>query len=195
MQTKKRILLVEDTETILNIYKTKLMTEQFDVTIARNGMEAIQAVSGQLFDVMLLDLMMPIVDGFKVLQVVKSDAKTEKIPIIVFSAKGQPQEIEKAMKLGAADYIVKSLTKPNDVVEKIRRLLDSEGTQKRVKHYRISIKDDTVDAPALSSDFKLNMFKCLQCGNALCLDLIPDYSHDVPWFTGHFVCPECTKIA
>ena len=193
MKNKKKILLVEDTETILRIYKTKLITEQFEVVTAKNGVEAIQAIAGQLFDAVLLDLMMPIVDGFKVLQVVKSDPRSAQIPIIVFSARGQPEEIEKAMKLGAEDYIVKSLTKPNDVVDKIRKILDSNSDQKSIKHYRIAVKEGIADAPSLSSEFGLNMFKCNKCGTTMQLDIIPDYSHQEPWFTGHFVCPDCNK--
>jgi len=188
---KNKILLVEDSETILNIYKTKLLTEKYDVVTARNGMEAIKAVSDHQFDLILLDLMMPVVDGFKVLQVVKSNPKTAKVPIIVFSAKGQPEEIEKAMKLGAEDYLIKSVTKPNDVLEKIRKMLSSHVEYKNVKSYRLAIQDESGDASCLSSDFRLNLFKCRICGTQMYLDMIPDYSHEEPWFTCHFVCPGC----
>ncbi|MEK6777585.1 MAG: response regulator [bacterium] len=188
---KNKILLVEDSETILNIYKTKLVTAKYDVVTAKNGMEAIKASSEHEFDLVLLDLMMPIVDGFKVLQVVKSNPKTAKIPIIVLSAKGQHEEIEKAMKLGAEDYLVKSMTKPNDVLDKINQILSSKKEHQHVKSYRIAIQDESGDALSLSSDFKLNLFKCRICGHSMCLDLVPDYSYDEPWFTGHFVCPGC----
>ncbi len=188
---KNKILLVEDSETILNIYKTKLVTEKYDVVTARNGMEAIKAVSDHQFDLILLDLMMPVVDGFKVLQVVKSNPKTAIIPIIVFSAKGQHEEIEKAMKLGAEDYLVKSMTKPNDVLEKIHKILSSHSEHKNVKSYRIAIREESGDASRLSSDFELNLFKCRICGNSMCIEMVPDYSHEEPWFTGHFVCPGC----
>jgi len=167
------------------------MMEQFAVVTADNGMEAIKALSLSRPDIILLDLMMPIMDGYKVLQVVKTDEKLKDIPVLVFSAKGQSEEIEKALSLGAAGYIVKSVTKPNEVVEKIRAALSQKPAEQAVAHYRIEIKETLYDAKKLSEDFKLNGFVCPSCNVPMLLDLISDFSHDVPWFTAKFFCPRC----
>lgn len=188
---KYQVLLVEDSKAIQQMYRNKLMMEQFAVVTADNGMEAIKALSLSKPDIILLDLMMPIMDGYKVLQVVKTDQKFKDIPVLVFSAKGQSDEIEKALSLGAAGYIVKSVTKPNEVVEKIRAALSQKPAERVVSHYKIEIKETLYDAKKLSDDFKLNGFVCSTCNVPMLLDLIPDFSHDTPWFTAKFFCPRC----
>lgn len=188
---KYQVLLVEDSKAIQQMYRNKLMMEQFAVVTADNGMEAIKALSLSRPDIILLDLMMPIMDGYKVLQVVKTDQKFKDIPVLVFSAKGQSDEIEKALSLGAAGYIVKSVTKPNEVVEKIRAALTKKPAEQTVTRYRIEIKETLYDAKKLSEDFKLNGFVCPSCNVPMLLDLIPDFSHDAAWFTAKFICPRC----
>ena len=188
---KYQVLLVEDSKAIQQMYRNKLMMEQFAVVTADNGMEAIKALSLSKPDIILLDLMMPIMDGYKVLQVVKTDQKFKDLPVLVFSAKGQPDEVEKALSLGASGFIVKSVTKPNEVVERIRSILSQKPVEQKVSHYTVEIKETIYDAKKLSDDFKLNGFICQSCNVPMLLDLIPDFSHETPWFTGKFYCPRC----
>ncbi len=188
---KYQVLLVEDSKAIQQMYRNKLIMEQFAVVTADNGMEAIKALAQSRPDIILLDLMMPIMDGYKVLQVVKSDQKLKDIPVLVFSAKGQPDEVEKALSLGAAGYIVKSVTKPNEVVEKIRAAMSKKPAEQALVHYTVEIKEALYDAKKLSADFKLNGFVCPSCNIPMLLDLIPDFSGEVPWFTAKFFCPRC----
>jgi CheY-like chemotaxis protein len=70
-------------------------------------------------DLILLDLVMPEMDGFKVLQAVRASPALNKIPVIVFSSKGAPEEIQKALQSGANDFLIKATTTPNKVIEKI----------------------------------------------------------------------------
>jgi len=188
---KYQVLLVEDSKAIQQMYRNKLMMEQFAVVTADNGMEAIKALSLSKPDIILLDLMMPIMDGYKVLQVVKTDQKFKDVPVLVFSAKGQPDEVEKALSLGASGFIVKSVTKPNEVVERIRSVLSQKPVEQKVSHYTVEIKETIYDAKKLSDDFQLNGFVCQSCNVPMLLDLIPDFSHETPWFTGKFYCPRC----
>jgi DNA-binding response OmpR family regulator len=190
---RNKILLVEDSKAVQQMYRNKLTIEQFQVTAADNGMEAIKALKDMKPDIILLDLMMPIMDGYKVLQVVKTDPDTKRIPVLVFSAKGQPEEVEKALNLGATGYIVKATTKPNEVIDKIRAVLEQQPEEQQVKHYSIEIREDAYDAKKLTEDFKLNKFRCSSCQAPLLLELIPDFSHDTPWFSGRFYCPRCNK--
>jgi CheY-like chemotaxis protein len=118
-----KVLLVDDTEFYQKAYKTKLTVEGFLVTTAGNGIEAIACLSREVPDIILLDLMMPVMDGFKVLQAVKSDDRLKAVPVVIFSAKGAPEEVEQAIRLGASDFLVKATTTPNKVLEKIRQVL------------------------------------------------------------------------
>lgn len=120
---KKKILLVDDTPFYLNAYKTKLMGEGYLVKTAENGVEALKEVKTESPDIILLDLMMPVMDGFKVLLALKADPGLKGIPTIVFSAKGNMEEVSKAIEAGANDFLVKATTTPNKVVEKIKRAL------------------------------------------------------------------------
>lgn len=190
---RNKVLLVEDSKAIQQMYRNKLTLEQFHVLTADNGMEAIKVLSKETPDIVLLDLMMPIMDGFKVLQVIKTDPRLAKIPVLVFSAKGQPEEVEKALKLGAAGYIVKATTKPNAVIEKIKAVINQKPAEQKLTHYSIEIREDAYDAKKLSDNFNLQNFKCPSCQAPMLLDLIPDFSHDTPWFSGKFFCPRCNK--
>ncbi|MEW6107880.1 MAG: response regulator [Nitrospirota bacterium] len=188
-----KVLLVEDSKAVQQMYRNKLTFEQYQVLTADNGMEAIKILSQDKPDIILLDLMMPIMDGYKVLQVIKTDQKLSKIPVLVFSAKGQPEEVEKALNLGAAGYIVKATTKPNEVIEKIKTVLSKTPSEQTLTHYSIEIREDAYDAKKLSDDFKLQNFRCMSCQAPMLLDLIPDFSHDTPWFSGKFFCPRCNR--
>ncbi|MHB8881227.1 MAG: response regulator [Thermodesulfovibrionales bacterium] len=186
------MLLVEDSPAIQAIYKNALTFEQFQVMTANNGMEAVKVLSQERPDIILLDLMMPVMDGYKVLQVVKTDPKLSKIPVLVFSAKGQPEEVEKALSLGAAGYVVKATTKPKDVIEKIKTIISQTHAGQEVAHYVLGIREDAHDAGKLSDDFKLGNYRCPVCQTTMLLDLIPDFAQETAWFSGKFICPKCT---
>lgn len=121
----KKILLIDDTEFYQKAYRNKLVSEGYLVTTANNGIEGLKAISADKPDMVLLDLMMPVMDGYKVLQAMKADANLKDIPVIVFSAKGATEEIERAVATGASDFLIKATTTPNKVVEKIKQLLAS----------------------------------------------------------------------
>ena len=188
---RNKILLVEDSKVVQQMYRSKLVVEGFNVLTADNGMEAIKILSQEKPEIILLDLMMPVMDGYKVLQIIKTDPKSADIPVLVFSARGQPEEVEKAMNLGAAGYIVKATTKPNEVVEQIRKVLSQKPQVQEIVRYAVEIKGTSYDATKLASDFQLNDLRCKKCQGPLLLELIPDFSHETPWFSGRFFCPKC----
>lgn len=123
MPQQNKILFVDDTKMFQSIYKSKLMSEGYQVRTADNGLEAIKSLSEEKPDLILLDLNMPVMDGFKVLQAVKANPDFSSIPVIVFSSRGQAEEIEKAVNLGADGYLIKTTTTPNDVVKKVKEIL------------------------------------------------------------------------
>ena len=88
---RNKILLVEDSKVVQHMYRSKLTLEQFTVITADNGMEAIKLLSQEIPDLILLDLMRPVIDGYKVLQVIKTDPRLAGIPVLLFSARGQAE--------------------------------------------------------------------------------------------------------
>lgn len=123
MNEKKTILLVEDDTFVSNIYQTKLENENFVVIMAENGVVALKALEKDIPDLMLLDIIMPYMDGIEVLKRVKSEEKWKKIPIILLTNLSEKEKIEEALGVGADDYLLKSHFTPSEVVEKINKLL------------------------------------------------------------------------
>jgi len=123
----QKILIAEDDQFLSKIYKIKLEKAGYSVVIAPDGNQAIKEISKSLPDLILLDLMMPVKDGFTTLEEIKKNPRWTKIPIIVASNLGQPEDIEKAKKLGADDFIVKSDTSLSNVVDKIADFLGTSS--------------------------------------------------------------------
>ena len=121
---KMTIMVVEDDSFVADIYRTKLTQSGFEVIVATNGLEAIEKLGSRTIpDLMLLDIVMPYKDGIEVLQEIKSDKKLKDIPVILLTNLSQKEEIDKGMKLGACDYLIKSHFTPSEVLEKINKYL------------------------------------------------------------------------
>jgi len=118
-----KILVGEDDIFLSNAYRVKLTKAGFEVKIARDGQEVIDSLNEFAPDLIILDLIMPVKDGFTVLSEIKANERWKKIPIIIASNLGQKEDIDKSMTLGAIDYIVKSNMPINSVVEKINNIL------------------------------------------------------------------------
>lgn len=103
-----RILLVEDDKFFREFYAQKLREKGIEVFQAENGEIGLKAVQDSVPDVILLDIIMPVKDGFEVLEALSQNEQTKKIPVLVFSTLGQEKDIEKAMSLGARGYVNKS---------------------------------------------------------------------------------------
>lgn len=116
---KKKILVMEDDTFLQSVYEVKLVNEGFEIKLAKTGKEGVDIYSSFKPDLILLDLMMPEMDGFAVLEELKGKKKV-KTPIIVLSNLGQGEDIEKAKSLGATDFLVKASSQINEVVAKIR---------------------------------------------------------------------------
>lgn len=122
----KKILVAEDDKFLGNAYRVKLTKAGFDVQIARDGQEAMDIVKTYNPDLILLDLVMPIKDGFTVLEELKKDPALQQIPVIVASNLGQKEDTDRGLQLGAADYFVKSDLSLNTIIEKINKLLEAQ---------------------------------------------------------------------
>lgn len=117
------VLIIEDDKFLSKIYKTKLAKEGIDVEFAADGEEGLKKMKSAKPKVILLDLIMPKLDGFGVLEAKKKDAALKKIPVLVLTNLGQDDDAQRAKKLGAKDFIVKSDSSIKDVVEKIKAYL------------------------------------------------------------------------
>lgn len=122
-----KILIVEDDTFVMDIYHTKLLQEGYEVVEAGNGIEAMERLKEGIPDLMLLDIVMPYMDGMEVLKKVKQDERLKKIPIILLSNLSQKEEITEGLELGANDYLVKSHFTPSEVLEKIESYFKENG--------------------------------------------------------------------
>lgn len=118
MPNSKRILLVEDDQAISQVLKIKLDSEGYQTTLAEDGSKALELLSSNEYDLMLLDLIMPDKNGFEVLEYLKEN--NINLKVIVITNLSQPSDIEKAKNLGASDYLVKSDIDLSKMVEKIK---------------------------------------------------------------------------
>ena len=123
MEEGKNVLLVDDDLTLREMYEERLKAEGFNIIQATNGEEALQKAKESKPNVILLDIMMPKVNGFDVLKELKADDELKTIPVIVLTALIQDVDRVQGKKLGAADYIVKSETMPGEVIAKIKNAI------------------------------------------------------------------------
>jgi DNA-binding response OmpR family regulator len=121
---KIKILLVEDDSFLLGMYATKFELEGFKVVMAEDGEKAVRAAQKELPDIILLDIILPKLNGFEVLKQLKAEDATGKIPVILLTNLSQRDEIEQGMKMGAKDYLIKAHFMPSEVVEKIKKILN-----------------------------------------------------------------------
>jgi DNA-binding response OmpR family regulator len=122
-ENKKKILLVEDDEALATVYQTRLEAEGFDIRRVPNGEDALAAAVEYKPNLILLDVMMPRVNGFDVLDILRNTLETADIKIIMLTALSQDSDKERAESLGVDDYLVKSQVVIADVVDKIKHHL------------------------------------------------------------------------
>lgn len=123
VKKKTKILLVEDEAFLLDLYEAKLEEVGYEVIKASNGAEGLSLAQLELPSLILLDILMPQVDGYEMLKQLKADKKTKNIPVIIFSNLSQKEEIEKGLKLGARDYIIKTSVTPTELEAKVKEYL------------------------------------------------------------------------
>ena len=116
----KKILVAEDDKFLVKVYESKLVKAGFEAKIAQDGEEVLEILKTFTPEIILLDLMMPKKDGFQVLTELKADPKLKSIPVIVTSNLSQPEDKEKALEMGAKDYIVKSDTPIQEIIDKLK---------------------------------------------------------------------------
>jgi CheY-like chemotaxis protein len=127
---KLKILLIEDDDKTRMMNKSRLLSEGFAVIEARDGMEAMALLEGMTPDLIILDLYMEKMDGFKVLSILKIHPKWKDVPVIVFSARGTRDVIEKVISAGADEFLSKMVTTPVKLAETVKGVLQRGHREK-----------------------------------------------------------------
>lgn len=122
-QNGRRVLLVEDDQFLRDLLERKLKTEGFNVQTAIEGESALAKVKEFKPEIVLLDIILPGVDGFSILEQIKADPSVSNIPVVMLSNLGQKDDVDKGMKLGAVGYLVKAHFTPSDIVAKVNEIL------------------------------------------------------------------------
>lgn len=138
----KKILIIEDDVFLGDVLKQKLLNEKYDVTLARDGKEGLDAISTLMPDLVLLDIILPTMNGYEILEAKNVNEVIKKIPVIVISNSGQPVEISKVVAMGVKDYLIKAQFDPEEVLQKVKSYLhDSEGDSQKTE---VDIKAKTI---------------------------------------------------
>ena len=122
-QKPKKVLLVEDDDSLASVYLTRFEAEGFNVKRVSNGEDALAATIEFRPDIILLDVMMPKVSGFDVLDILRNTPETANVKVVMLTALSQETDKQKASELGVDDYLVKSQVVISDVVERVKRHL------------------------------------------------------------------------
>lgn len=121
----KKVLLVECTQLIRDGYKGRLTKEGYDVAAVESAAEAMKYLRDSMPDLVLLDLVLPMVDGFELLKMIREDQRLAGLPVIILSANGEPGEIEKAKTLGISGHLVKSTTSPVKLLQEVNGFFEN----------------------------------------------------------------------
>ena len=210
MRKIKKIQIIEDQKGFRRVFRDALEEHGYEVLEASDGHEGWKQMRIEQPDLVILDLILPKIPGFRILRKMKDDPKTESIPVIVFSALADEQQMRKAKLMGAIDYWVKGLSAPLELVEKIREVMGDVKKKKPVE----TAEKEAPAAPGLEDPFRLtvglrkagatdlqqhvgvtDLFGCPDCDSpSTVLELYPDPSRDEGnWYMAHFVCPKCQR--
>jgi CheY-like chemotaxis protein len=118
-----KILIIEDEEILLNLLAKTMKKEGYEIETAVEGEDGLQKIKSIKPDLVLLDIIMPKMDGFEVLEKKKEDLEIKDIPVIIISNSGQPVELNKARQLGVSDWLIKTEFDPQEVVDKVKKVL------------------------------------------------------------------------
>jgi len=185
---REKILAVEDDENILELLEHNLTREGYQVITVTSGEEALERSAGESPDLILLDLMLPGIDGLEVCRALGNDPKTQTVPVIMVTAKGEESDIVAGLELGAADYVVKPFS-PRVLVARIRAVLrrlaaerstDSGPIKRRdlvidPDRHRVTLKGDPVELTA--TEFRILAFLARRPGWVFTRYQIVDAAH------------------
>jgi len=165
---KERILVVEDEEDILELVRYNLVKEGYQVAGALTGEDALKKARAEVFDLIVLDLMLPGIDGLDVAKKLKSDQKTEHFPILMLTAKGEEADIVTGLELGADDYVTKPFS-PRVLIARVRAILrrktgkpdEKDASMLRIHNLEIDLGRRSVLVSGQPADLTYTEFQLL----------------------------------
>ena len=119
---KKKILIIEDEKFLLEIYQSRFEKEGYQVLTAINGQRGLVLAQKEKPDLIILDILMPEMNGYEVIEKLKKNSQTQEITILVLSNLGQEEEIKRGLELGADDYVIKTNLTPTELLDKVERM-------------------------------------------------------------------------
>lgn len=123
MTDQKKILIVEDEQSLLDMYTMKLEKEGYNVVGAKDGLEGVEKAKQEKPDLILMDVMLPKIDGFRALEEIKRENELKDTPVIMLTNLGQDEDIKKGKEHGALDYLVKANITPAQIATKVAETL------------------------------------------------------------------------
>lgn len=123
MDETKKVLLVEDDQFLAALLKNRLQKENFEVTLAKNGEEALKDLDAFIPDLILLDIILPGKSGFEILEEIQTNPKLHNVPVLIISNLGQESDIARGRELGAIGYFVKARTSIDEVVSQVKKTI------------------------------------------------------------------------
>ncbi len=169
---RKVIVLVEDEEVMVNLLVSKLEKAGYIIKTALDGVLGLELIRSEKPDLVLLDMMLPRLSGFGILEKLNEDKIVPGLPVIIISNSGQPVEIDRALKLGVRDYLIKVNFDPNELVSKVARLFTGETNEKKVPGESnimgvavLIVEDDIFLVELLERKFESEHFKTYRAGD------------------------------
>lgn len=127
MNDNKKILIIEDDFFIRELYQRQLQKEDYEVQVAEDGPSGLLAANQFLPDLILLDIMLPKLNGLDLLRTLKSKPETKEIPVILLTNLGQESVIKEGFQLGAEGYFIKSAYTPNQIIEEVKEFMEKRN--------------------------------------------------------------------
>ena len=127
-RTEKKILIVEDDNFVAEVYFAKLTEMGYEAILAQNGEEGLAALKNNKADLILLDILMPVMNGVEMLEEIKKNEEWQNIPVILLTNVGEKESIQKVRNMGVKNYLIKSHFTPAEVIEKIETVFKSNGS-------------------------------------------------------------------
>ncbi len=120
------IFIVEDDPFLLSVYQTKFAKEGYEVWFAADGQQALEFLKGPRPNLVMLDIMLPWVNGFDVLQAMRANAQWKNVPVIILTNLSNEHDVQRGKQLGAADYIIKANSKISDIIARVKQIVATQ---------------------------------------------------------------------
>jgi len=183
---KSKILIIDDDIELREMYAEIFQNENFEVLQASGGAEGFDLATRELPDVVFTGIMMPGMDGFSMIEALRKNPTTASIPFVISSHTGREDDNERAANMGVKDFIVRGVTRPVEVIERIKAVLDAVDAE-----YRLEFDVSALDAQPLAKELNIGEdFKCSNCGEKLSLGLKFEKQRDGV-LEARFFCPSC----